>query len=83
MQPAPGKSLTILRSRSSVSGQVSIMEDFDATITDTDVCGEEQESARDRIWEFLSRLIKKAILFVSFGPGILGVAWLLGKIFKR
>lgn len=28
-------------------------------------------------------MLKKLILFVSFGPGVLGVLWLIGRILRR
>ena len=44
---------------------------------------DERENARARLWDFLVALFKRFILFVSFGTGVLGFLWLLGRIFKR
>lgn len=58
------------------------MQDFDATtVEEARTLG--QDEIRERIWEFLTYLLKRVILFVSFGPGVLGVLWLLGRIFRR
>lgn len=59
------------------------MTDFDATLDDADLKSQEREVIRERLWDFLVRMTKRFVLFVSFGPGVLGVLWLIGKIFKR
>lgn len=51
---------------------------FDGSARESD-----REVLRERIWDFLIHLFKRFILFISFGTGILGLAWLLGRIFKR
>lgn len=33
--------------------------------------------------EFLRYILKRMVVFVCFGPGILGVLWTIGRIFKR
>lgn len=58
------------------------MQDFDAT-TMEEAQAPGREELRERVWEFLTWLVKRVILFVSFGPGILGVLWLFGRIFRR
>jgi len=58
------------------------MQDFDATTVEG-VDALSQDDLKEKIWDFLTLLVKRVILFVSFGPGILGVLWLLGRIFKR
>ena len=60
-----------------------IMQDFDTTLGESEAQACEREQLRQRVWEFLTRLLKKIILFVSFGTGVLGLLWLLGRIFKR
>ena len=59
------------------------MQDFDTTIDDSDTAASEtREAAKDRIWELLRTAFKRLVVLVSFGPGILGVVWLLGRIFR-
>jgi len=58
------------------------MQDFDATTVEG-VEALSRDDLKEKIWDFLTLLFKRVILFVSFGPGILGVLWLLGRIFKR
>lgn len=59
------------------------MQDFDSVSVDDDnLCdwrGERLERARA-----LSRIFfKRILMMVFFGPGVLGVVWLIGKLFKR
>lgn len=59
------------------------MQDFDTTLGEASSAGDEREDAAEKIWDFLQYLLKRFILFVSFGTGVLGFLWLLGRIFKR
>jgi len=59
------------------------MQDFDTTMEQAATLGDEREGLRQRVWEFLIQLLRKVVLFISFGPGVLGVLWILGRIFKR
>jgi hypothetical protein len=59
------------------------MQDMDATIDDASLKAADREAVAERVGEVLRLLFKKFILFVSFGPGVLGFVWLLGKIFRR
>lgn len=63
------------------------MEDFDATAEqvqdDNDTQDEERAARRARFREFVKSLIKKFITFISFGPGVLGFLWLIGRILRR
>lgn len=58
------------------------MQDFE-TSTENAAASEERESLTERLNGYFKPFLKKAILLISFGPGILGFLWLLGKIFKR
>jgi hypothetical protein len=49
---------------------------------DSDFCDEGQES-RAKIWEVAVAAFKRFVLFISFGPGVVGFLCLLGKILKR
>jgi hypothetical protein len=61
------------------------MQDFDTT-TDDETTGEHEESRetnREKFRAFAKKALKKFVLFLSFGPGVLGFVWLLGRILKR
>jgi hypothetical protein len=62
------------------------MQDFDTTTEDgaTDNENEElRENNREKFRVFAKNALKKFVLFLSFGPGVLGFLWLLGRILKR
>jgi hypothetical protein len=62
------------------------MQDFDTTTEDgaTDSENDEsRESNREKFRVFAKSALKKFVLFLSFGPGVLGFLWLLGRILKR
>ncbi len=40
-------------------------------------------SSRERFRIFLLQLLKKLVMFISFGPGVLGTLWLIGRVFTR
>lgn len=60
------------------------MADFDTT-TDgaTEVSEEERGSLADRSRGTAKYLLRRFVLLVSFGPGVLGLLWLIGRIIKR
>ncbi|MFN8554173.1 MAG: hypothetical protein U0103_22075 [Candidatus Obscuribacterales bacterium] len=61
------------------------MQDFDTTTDDatTDESEECHESKREKFRLLAKGALKKFVLFLSFGPGVLGFLWLLGRILKR
>lgn len=61
------------------------MQDFDTSTEDSDATSEEEtrDSKRAKFREFAKHLLKRFVLFLSFGPGVLGFLWLLGRILKR
>jgi len=59
------------------------MTEFETTIEETESAADEREQVKDRVWGFLTYLLKRMIVLISFGPGIVGVVWLLGRILKR
>jgi hypothetical protein len=59
------------------------MQDFDTTLGEDQTDSAEREGAKQRVWDFLVYLFKRFVLFVSFGTGVLGFLWLLGRIFRR
>ncbi len=66
------------------------MQDFDTTTDDDATTSENEneneesrESGREKFRVFAKGALKKFVLFLSFGPGVLGFLWLLGRILKR
>lgn len=49
-----------------------------ANATDED----EKESLSERSKGWMNATLKRIVLFVSFGPGVLGFLWLIGRILK-
>lgn len=64
------------------------MPDFDTETTTEDGATvneneETRESNREKFRALAKNVMKKFALFLSFGPGVLGFVWLLGRILKR
>ncbi len=59
------------------------MQDFETQADDSEAKGEEQVDALERSKNMLKYMLKRFILIISFGPGVLGFLWLLGRIVKR
>lgn len=60
------------------------MTEFDSTAEGTDVSSDdERENHSSRHGSWWSATVKRAVLFISFGPGVLGFLWLIGRILKR
>ncbi|MBI2810980.1 MAG: hypothetical protein HYX67_09155 [Candidatus Melainabacteria bacterium] len=62
------------------------MQDFDTTTEDDATTNENEEgreSHREKFRVLAKGALKKFVLFLSFGPGVLGFLWLLGRILKR
>jgi hypothetical protein len=61
------------------------MQDFETTANDAEPSSEQDERAkvRERLSQVAKTLLRRFILLLSFGPGILGFLWLLGRILKR
>ncbi len=43
----------------------------------------EEENSKDQVGEFLKVILKRVLVFICFGPGVLGVLWIIGRLFKR
>ena len=58
------------------------MQDFDTTAQDADECSMRSERLEQirMYWRFI---FKRILVFVCFGPGVLGCLWLIGRILKR
>ncbi len=59
------------------------MTEFEATLDSQADQAVSRQEIQERVWDLLRNLLRRFILFVSFGPGVLGFLWLVGKIFKR
>ena len=59
------------------------MTDFDTTAEDLGAQHDESHPPKKSVDQRLKGVLKKVILFVSFGPGVLGLLWLIGKILRR
>lgn len=62
------------------------MDDFETTTEEADQTpadGEEREAKRAKFREAAKSAIKKFLTFLSFGPGVLGFLWLIGRILRR
>ena len=58
------------------------MQDFDTSVENADAT-DERGQRFEQFRQYLLFIFKRVLVFVSFGPGVLGVLWLLGRIFKR
>lgn len=59
------------------------MQEYDV---DIDAAGEgksDRHARLARFQELLKYLCKRILVFVCFGPGVLGVLWLIGRLIKR
>lgn len=59
------------------------MQEFDTSQEEQDASGGNGASNVVRFVELLRFCLKKVVVFIAFGPGVLGVLWLIGRIFKR
>ncbi len=44
---------------------------------------EDDESCKKKSSEAAQNMLRRLITWISFGPGVLGFLWLIGKIVKR
>jgi len=59
------------------------MQDFETQAEDSETRGGDNVDALERSKTMVKYLLKRFILIISFGPGVLGFLWLLGRIVKR
>jgi hypothetical protein len=57
------------------------MQDFDVTIDDDSIEPRAERFERARAASRVA--VRRFLMFVFFGPGVLGFLWLIGKLFKR
>ena len=58
------------------------MQDFDTQEHDSEV-SEDGEAVSERGKSLMRYLLKRFILILSYGPGVLGFLWLVGKIVRK
>lgn len=60
------------------------MQDFETSQDETDALADDGKIPLSLRLNVMSKtFLKRFVIFVSFGPGILGFLWLLGRILKR
>jgi hypothetical protein len=59
------------------------MQDFDAATQEAESSVNKRAEMIERATSFFRYLLQRVVAIVAFGPGILGVLWLLGRIFKK
>jgi len=57
------------------------MQDFDTQADDSEVTAGDEAAQRSK--DIVRDLLKRFILVISFGPGVLGFLWLVGRIVRR
>jgi hypothetical protein len=84
MNVAPAVLYTERQPELQLSG-VFMVDEFETKTEDTDSfdSDEERGEKRARIGEVFRNLLKRVVMLVSFGPGVLGVLWLIGRILRR
>jgi hypothetical protein len=57
------------------------MQDFETQADDSEATGSEEAVQRSK--DAFRDMLKRFILVISFGPGVLGFLWLVGRIVRR
>ncbi|CAN5527028.1 hypothetical protein BH11CYA1_BH11CYA1_05710 [soil metagenome] len=57
------------------------MQDFETQADDSEATGSEEAVLRSKA--AFRDLLKRFILLISFGPGVLGFLWMIGRIVRR
>ena len=62
-----------------------MVDEFETKTEETDSfdSDDERSQKRARIGELFRNFLKRVVMLVSFGPGVLGVLWLIGRILRR
>jgi hypothetical protein len=61
------------------------MSDFDTQtneVDDEDLL-DERSDRRERVASVFRVLARRFVMFLSFGPGVIGFLWLIGRILRR
>jgi hypothetical protein len=62
------------------------MDEFETATEEADhssVADDEREAKRAKFREAVKSVVKRLFTFLSFGPGVLGFLWLIGRILRR
>jgi hypothetical protein len=62
------------------------MDGFETATEEADqssVADDEREAKRAKFREGIKSVLKRMFTFLSFGPGVLGFLWLIGRILRR
>jgi len=60
------------------------MAEYEATAEGASMSSDDdKEPLSERSKGWMTASLKRAVLFISFGPGVLGFLWLIGRILKR
>lgn len=59
------------------------MQEFDAGTQEAEECQGAAAARMEQMREIMRMIFKRVLVFVCFGPGVLGVLWLIGRILKR
>ena len=59
------------------------MSDYETTANQADEESVEERPLRNRLSYYVGYVMRRVVVLLSFGPGILGVLWLFGRILKR
>ncbi len=57
------------------------MQEFDTSRDEEADIVESDKPAKTGV--LLRSLLKRLVVFICFGPGVLGVLWIIGRVFKR
>jgi hypothetical protein len=58
------------------------MQEFDTTSENAEASSD-KAARTEAMKQYFKLVLKRVIAFVSFGPGVLAILWLLGRILKR
>lgn len=59
------------------------MQDFDVSVDDDNNFDSSQGERLQRAKAISRLVLKRVLMVVFFGPGVLGFLWLIGKLFKH
>jgi hypothetical protein len=59
------------------------MQEFESGTQEGDVCQESRSERLEQMRMIMRMVFKRVLVFVCFGPGVLGCLWLIGRILKR
>lgn len=57
------------------------MQEFDTSREEEAGVTEDEKPGKTGV--LLRNLLKRLVVFICFGPGVLSVLWIIGRVFKR